>query len=233
MQHGFARIRMGTSNMWIIKGARGYILVDAGYSGCEHLFSRKMRTLDIRPDQVDLIVITHAHHDHAGSLAALKQLCQCPVAVHAGEAHLLREGHPSMSPGTNLLSSAIATRVMRVMETGRFRFPPTEPDILIRRDIPLAEYGVDGVVIPTPGHTPGSLSILLADGNAFVGDLVMRFPPLSFTPLPPFADNKADVYASWRLLLQRGAHTFWTGHGLACRAQQLRAALSAGDRKQN
>ena len=44
------------------------------------------------------------------------------------------------------------------------------PDIVIRGNTDLAPYGIAGTVIPTPGHTAGCISVVLENGDAFVGD---------------------------------------------------------------
>ena len=36
----------------------------------------------------------------------------------------------------------------------------------------LSAYGLDGIVVHTPGHTPGSISLLVENRIAFVGDLL-------------------------------------------------------------
>lgn len=47
-----------------------------------------------------------------------------------------------------------------------------KPDILIEDEMDLNEFGVKGKVISTPGHTEGSISILLDSGNCIVGDMI-------------------------------------------------------------
>jgi glyoxylase-like metal-dependent hydrolase (beta-lactamase superfamily II) len=37
----------------------------------------------------------------------------------------------------------------------------------------LSAFGIEGTVIPTPGHTEGSISVILPRGEAIAGDLLM------------------------------------------------------------
>ena len=53
------------------------------------------------------------------------------------------------------------------------RFPAVRPDILLPDEMALQAFGVDGKVVFTPGHTAGSISVLLSTGEAIVGDLLM------------------------------------------------------------
>ena len=83
----------------------------------------------------------------------------------------------------------------------------------------LAPFGISGKVLYTPGHTLGSVSVLLDSGNAFVGDLAMNGIPFHFRPgLPIFAEDLELVKRSWRLLLDQGAKVIYPGHGKPFRA---------------
>jgi glyoxylase-like metal-dependent hydrolase (beta-lactamase superfamily II) len=102
-------------------------------------------------------------------------------------------------------------------------------DIVLGSDVfDLEEYGIPGRIIPTPGHTPGSVSVLLDSGEAFVGDLAMNKLPLRRTPgLPIFAEDKATVITSWRLLLAEGVRTIYPAHGPSFPAEVMRRAIAA------
>ena len=92
----------------------------------------------------------------------------------------------------------------------------------------LAEFGIAGKVIPTPGHSPGSVSVLLESGEAFVGDLAMNRLPLRLSPgLPIFADDPDQVVQSWRRLLELGVTTVYPAHGKPFSADVMRAAIDA------
>ena len=74
----------------------------------------------------------------------------------------------------------------------------------------LDRIGISGEVLPTPGHSDDSVSLLLDDGSAFTGDLT---PPMLAT------EEKAEtVLASWRLLRDHGASRVYPGHGPGGRA---------------
>lgn len=69
----------------------------------------------------------------------------------------------------------------------------------------LERIGIAGEILPTPGHSDDSVSLLLDDGAAFTGDL---------TPLPLVGKEDADVVAaSWRRLEEHGAARVYPGHG--------------------
>ena len=51
-------------------------------------------------------------------------------------------------------------------------FEAFEPDLVFREGISLEPYGLRARVLPTPGHTPGSISVVLGSGEALIGDVL-------------------------------------------------------------
>jgi hydroxyacylglutathione hydrolase len=109
-------------------------------------------------------------------------------------------------------------------------FPSVRPDILVPDEMSLQGFGVDGKVVFTPGHTAGSISVLLNSGEAIVGDLLMggwlggmfRSGQPGF---PYYADDLGNIRASVRKLLELGATRFFVGHGGALEAGPVRKWL--------
>ena len=80
----------------------------------------------------------------------------------------------------------------------------------------------------TPGHSPGSVSILRESGEAFVGDLAMNKFPLRLNPgLSIFAEDLSGLKESWKRLLDQGAKTGADNpaHGEPFSAEVIRKAL--------
>ena len=78
----------------------------------------------------------------------------------------------------------------------------------------------------TPGHTLGSMSLLLDSGEAFVGDLAMSgFPKMIGKGMPVFAEDVVAVKESWRLLLSRGARLIYPAHGNPFESRVLKKQL--------
>jgi glyoxylase-like metal-dependent hydrolase (beta-lactamase superfamily II) len=71
----------------------------------------------------------------------------------------------------------------------------------------LGEIGIPGEILPTPGHSDDSVSLLLDNGTVFTGDLTH----------PAFigVEDREVVLANWRLLRERGATCVYPGHGPA------------------
>jgi len=93
-------------------------------------------------------------------------------------------------------------------------------------ELPLIGYGIPGKILYTPGHSMGSVSVLLETGDAFVGDLAMNGFPLRYGPgLPIFAEDMQMVRESWRLLVDAGAETIYPAHGKPFSVDFIRRAL--------
>jgi glyoxylase-like metal-dependent hydrolase (beta-lactamase superfamily II) len=101
-------------------------------------------------------------------------------------------------------------------------------DVVIGDDgLSLSNYGISGRVIYTPGHSPGSVVVLLDTGEAFVGDMAMNKFPLRYgSNMPVFAEDFAQLKESWRKLLNHGARTIYPAHGKTFSADVIRNALS-------
>ena len=106
-------------------------------------------------------------------------------------------------------------------------FPGTPGDIALDdRDFTLEPFGIHGKVIYTPGHSLGSMSLLLDTGDAFVGDLVMNGLPMRIgAGLPAFAEDTDMLKKSLRLLLASGARWIYPAHGKPFPADKLEKLL--------
>lgn len=96
--------------------------------------------------------------------------------------------------------------------------PPVEPDVLLSGERSLEEWGVGGRVIETPGHTAGSVSVVLPGGEAIVGDMLAGgYLGFKFRPSRPryhlFAEDLAEVRRSIDRVLELSPTKIFTGHG--------------------
>jgi glyoxylase-like metal-dependent hydrolase (beta-lactamase superfamily II) len=83
----------------------------------------------------------------------------------------------------------------------------------------LADFGVDGVVRHTAGHTAGSIAVELSSQDAFVGDLLasgILIGGIAFTGRairPPFEYDPQTVARELNRMIEGGAKRFYMGHG--------------------
>ncbi|MBN1380771.1 MAG: MBL fold metallo-hydrolase, partial [Deltaproteobacteria bacterium] len=217
-------IHVGKSTVYAVRDRSGVMLIDAGVPGQGGKIIQLLQKKGFSPGDIKLIVITHVHYDHVGSLAELLRSFPCPVAVHENEAALLRDGKSVLPAGT----SAVARFVMGLFQSlsrsmpGLTQFDAVSPDLIIKKETFLHAYGISGRILPTPGHTVGSLSVLLDNGTAFVGDLAVNVYPWGGPIFPPVADDVPQLMKSWQALMAQPVKTIYPGHGKPFPVTRLR-----------
>jgi glyoxylase-like metal-dependent hydrolase (beta-lactamase superfamily II) len=179
------------------------------------------------PHELQLLILTHGHWDHIASASDIVAQTGARLAMHQLEKDLLEQSlQPKMPPGVTTWGRMISAVLGLLMPF--VHIPAAEVDVVLDdEEYSLAPHGVPGKVLHTPGHSPGSVSVLLDSGQAFVGDLAMNMFPLRLSPgLPIFAEDMRQVRDSWRLLLDQGARTVFPAHGDPFPASVMRAALA-------
>jgi hydroxyacylglutathione hydrolase len=218
-------IPMGPVNGYVVRG-EGIIMIDGGTPGQADDFLTGLERASIQPEEIQLIVVTHSHWDHIGSARQIKETTGAQIAAHQLEKDYLEKSvHPPPPPPVTRWGRVLIKLI--AMSASSADIPTTDVDVVLGDDgLSLAEYGIPGRVIYTPGHTSGSVSVLLETGAAFVGDLAMNGFPLRLSPgLPIFAEDLGQVKESWRTLLDAGAETVYPGHGQPFLADVIRKAL--------
>jgi len=106
--------------------------------------------------KVKNIILTHGHFDHILAAGQVKEATGAKVVIHAYEANSLKESKPSMYP-------SIADEPYR----------RCEPDILLYGGEKTRFGGTDVQFFCTPGHTTGSMCIII-DDMIFSGDTLFK-----------------------------------------------------------
>jgi glyoxylase-like metal-dependent hydrolase (beta-lactamase superfamily II) len=204
--------RLGINRCYVIE-AGGCIMVDTGPSKSERAIEKWLRTIPIRPQEIQLIVLTHGHADHVGSASRVKKITGAKIAIHEYDKDLFENGLV-VWPSAVTTWGHMARIVLKPLRP-LFRFPGVKVDVVLGNEgLSLAEYGIPGSVIHTPGHTLGSVSVLIETSDAFVGCMTHNNFPFRLSPgLPIFAEDLPKLRDSWRSLLEQGAETIYPAHG--------------------
>ena len=217
-------IRMGFERCYIIQD-KGIIMIDGGSIIKTTTFEKAIKRINIKPNKIKLIILTHGHADHIKSVNDIKELTGAKIVMHKADKDLLEKGLTIIPSGVNIFGRFLHTILS--MFSPLIHIPKIDVDIVIEDEVfSLFEYGIIGRIIHTPGHSPGSISVLLDIGDAFVGDLAVNIPPFHFKPGPPiFIDDLQQIRESWKLLLDSGAKTIYPAHGKPFSADIIRKVL--------
>lgn len=160
------RIKLRFSNAYLIH-ERKAVLVDTGSPGEGAAIQAALHAQGLAVSDLSLILHTHVHSDHVGSTAELLGLAPILTAFHRLDDALMDRGDNGQLQGVGLRGRIMA----HFFKNGAFaRF---QRDLVIEDTLRLDAYGVSGSILHTPGHTLGSISLLLDSGEAIVGDVLM------------------------------------------------------------
>lgn len=178
-----------STNYWVISAGASRLLVDLGWPGMMGEMKANLKRMDIPLHEIRYALATHYHIDHAGLAQEFKDA-----------------GVPLLALDVQVRAIPLMSRWIKPQE--RFTEIALHDNVVIscaESRALLKRIGIDGEILHTPGHSDDSVSLLLDNGAAFIGDLT--------GPEAISVEDAAVVIASWRLLREHGATTIYPGHG--------------------
>lgn len=204
------KLYIGIANVYVVYGERP-ILIDVGTHQSYDDLKESLEALKIERGKLALTILTHGHADHAGASKALHDEWKVPVAMGAGDTGMASAGHNTPLQSTSAMASILKPFI-------RKSYPAFKPDLVIADKLDLRGYGVAGEAMVVPGHTGGSVVVLLDDGAAFVGDLFAggRLGG-KIKPTRPqthyYHDDQKAAESAVCDVIKRGAKKLYLGHG--------------------
>lgn len=133
--------QIGTQNLTalLVQTDEGAVLLDGGMPQMADHLMNNMKVRGVTPQNLRLILLSHAHADHAGPVAELKRRTGAQVLANAESAVLLARG------GSNDLHFGDG-----------ITFPPVNADRIIMDGEVVTMGGIAFTAHFMPGHTPGS-----------------------------------------------------------------------------
>lgn len=184
-----------STHYWVISAGKSRFLVDIGWPGTLGTMKANLKKMGIALDEIRYAMATHYHMDHAGLAEELK-----------------REGVPLLVldvqvPAIPLMKTWMKPQdhYVEITEAGNVVISAVQSRTL------LAEIGIPGEILHTPGHTEHCISLLLDDGSVFTGDL----------PLEPYAFDNPTALSTWKMLRERGAKRIYPAHGPVLNMDEL------------
>lgn len=229
------KITAGPANAWLLSVDDGYLLIDSGYPEDYEQFKKGMEHKNLDISQIRYIFITHHHDDHVGFISRLKEETNAHLILSDRMLPNLAKGRfewdgMSINPQIDMLG-----KLYNIIKKRDFSFEPVIPDssdTLLNgtySDIPR-EWGLDGSLYYTPGHSVDSWSLILDNGLAFVGDAAMNMlTNFGSGYRPIFLEDRYETYRSFDILKDNGAEWILTGHGEPFGVEKLPEFLEVAD----
>ena len=189
MSGSIVNVGYRSTNYWVVSAGRSRIIVDLGWPGSIGTMKANLQRMGVPLAELRYALATHYHIDHAGAAQDLK-LLGVPLlvletqvaAIPVMKTHTKPQDHyTDITPGGNVVITFAESRKR------------------------LADIGIAGEIVPTPGHSDDSVTLVLDEGAAFTGDLT----PMS-AALP---EQIATLAASWQRLRDLGVTKIYPGHG--------------------
>ncbi|MBT2408536.1 MULTISPECIES: MBL fold metallo-hydrolase [unclassified Streptomyces] len=197
------RFPIGQAYLW--RDGEALTLIDAGHAGAADPIEDAIRSLGLRPDRLERIVLTHCHRDHTGAAGELADRWGAQVLAHRLDAPVIRGERPVPEPVLLDWELPLWEKGLAVPEA-----PPTRVDREVE-DGEILAFGDGAVVVHAPGHTPGSIGVHLPrHGVLFTGDCVAGVGQVM---LGVFNVDRAQAQDSFRRLAALSPSVACFGHG--------------------
>ena len=178
-----------STNYYALDILGGKLLIDYGWPGTLPKLGAILRRKDIAVEDIQYLLVTHFHPDHAGIAQEIKGL---------GARLILMESQP---PFIAPMEQMFRRKKLLFVEIR------AEGNLLLKFDDSrnfLATLGLEGEIISTPGHSDDSITLLLDEGSAFTGDLPPRFM---------LADGNITARESWDRIDEHRISRIYPAHG--------------------
>lgn len=204
---------VGTEGLaaYLITGPSGHVLIDGGLPSSAPMIAANIRRLGFEPRDVKIILINHAHFDHAGGLAELKRLTGAKLYASAGDRPDLEAGRTRGRPE---LDAFPAVKVDRTVADGE--------------RVSLGPVILTAVL--TPGHTRGATTwTTTTEGRRviFASSLTVAGQKLAGDPAYPAA--AADFRRTFAKLKAARADVFLNFHAEGFGMEAKRSRQRGGD----
>ena len=177
-----------STNYYIVEAPGGKLLVDCGWPGTLPKFMAELKRKGISFKNIKYLMVTHFHPDHAGLVQELKNqgmkfiLLECQVNFIAQlTEHFKTKSYPYVAIKQN------DSTILKIEDSRKF----------------LANIGLNGEILHTPGHSDDSVTLILDEGYAFTGDLHPAFMNI----------DDETTRASWDKIHQHKITRIYPGHG--------------------
>jgi glyoxylase-like metal-dependent hydrolase (beta-lactamase superfamily II) len=224
------QILSGRSNAYLVLKDKFVILIDTGKESEFERILKNICFLELSVNCITHLVLTHTHFDHCQLAKKIKDISLCKIIVSHFANIPIRNGYTEIPKGTTFITRLLS-KLGRSIGKRKFGYTSFKPDILLQGDYVLNGTHNQIKIFETPGHSGDSVSVIIDDDVAIVGDLL--FGIFKNSVFPPFADNIPTMIKSWNSLLNTGCNVFLPGHGREINKELLNKQYDKYSRKYN
>lgn len=189
MPANIVNVGYDSTNYYIIaRDSKAMLLVDCGWPGTLGKLKSRLKRKGIELKQVQYLLVTHFHPDHAGLTQELRNTGVKLILMDT-QVPFVGKLKKIIKPNSGYLDIAVK---------GSFALKSADSRAFLK------QIGIDGEIIPTPGHSPDSISLILDEGIAFSGDL---------THESMLAESDVIARESWHQIRRRGVRIVYPAHG--------------------
>jgi glyoxylase-like metal-dependent hydrolase (beta-lactamase superfamily II) len=179
---GVHRLTGGVCNFYLIEDGGKLVLVDAGAPRDWDLLVRTLGTLGRGLEDLDAVLLTHAHSDHTGFAERARDTASVPVWVHQADEAVAKGAKPGKNDGkatAYLLRVEFYRTVLSLARRGAMRLIPVR-EVSTFADGETLDVPGRPRVVHAPGHTPGCAALLLEGRRVLLaGDVLATRNPLT------------------------------------------------------
>jgi len=172
---------------YLIVTNSGSILINTGLANSLPIIKQNIKKLGFEYKSIKILLLTQAHFDHTGALAAIKKETGAKLYVDEQDANILKTGGATD------------------YEMGKYgvTFKPVQPDVLLKNNDKIKLGNTVLTMLHHPGHTKGSCSFLFntKDKSSEYKILIANMPSI-------ITDRKFSDIASYRTIEKDYAETF-------------------------
>ena len=184
------RLRYGNTNTFFIPGKECGLLVDTDYAGTLPAFYKALKAAGLKVKDIGYVMATHYHPDHMGLIGELMKQGVKLLLIDVQKEHVHYSDHIFERDGISFVPVDEASASVVSCEESR---------------VFLSEFGIGGEIVYTPSHSEDSVTLVLDDGNFFVGDL----SPYEY--IEGFEEKEA-FRKDWEKLLSLGPKRIYFAH---------------------
>jgi hydroxyacylglutathione hydrolase len=203
------QVLSGRNNCFLIPSEKGNMLIDTGLEFAYSSLRKHIEALHLASGKIDYLILTHTHFDHCRNARTIQEDYGSQIVVGEKEADFVEKGHTPIPKGTFPFTKFLVG-IGNKLGSGWFSYQSFSADIRVGDHLNLMDGDLKIDLISTPGHSTGSISIIVDDEIALVGDVMLNM--FGDSIFPPFADDVPEMIRSWELLLNTSCRLFLPGH---------------------